>query len=177
MNRAVQTWSKPPMRRTRRPQSAAAMRLLSLFVLLFSLHSARGANMRAGVSRSVRNHSSPARTQEPPNTEESKTLELGQSVEREIAGGQKHHYEILLSEGQYMRVEIKPQGILLLPGSRRRARQQSHLLIPIRRERCPMATRRLAGLLMTFPRRLRTPRRSLFASTCHRSLTKRPLQT
>ena len=69
--------------------------------------------MRAGVSRSVRNHSSPARTQEPPNTEESKTLELGQSVEREIAGGQKHHYEILLSEGQYMRVEIKPQGINL----------------------------------------------------------------
>jgi len=40
-------------------------------------------------------------------------LELGKLIEREIVGGQKHSYTILLLEGQYMRVEIKPQGINL----------------------------------------------------------------
>ena len=69
--------------------------------------------MPAATSRSVQTQSSPARSRNTQIAQEIAALELGEPIEREIAGGQKHHYEILLSEGQYMRVEIKPQGINL----------------------------------------------------------------
>jgi CHAT domain-containing protein len=54
------------------------------------------------------------------NTQEITVLELGRTLERELSGGEKHSYQITLSEGQYMRVEIKEHGIevgvsLLLP--------------------------------------------------------------
>jgi CHAT domain-containing protein len=38
-------------------------------------------------------------------------LELDKVIERELAGGQKHGYQITLSEGQYARVSVDPQGI------------------------------------------------------------------
>jgi CHAT domain-containing protein/Tfp pilus assembly protein PilF len=44
------------------------------------------------------------------NTQEITTLELGKPIERELSGGQKHSYEIALTKGQYIRVEIRPQG-------------------------------------------------------------------
>lgn len=38
-------------------------------------------------------------------------LELGKPLERELAGGQRHKYQIALSEGQYMKVEIREKGV------------------------------------------------------------------
>jgi CHAT domain-containing protein/Tfp pilus assembly protein PilF len=38
------------------------------------------------------------------------TLELGKPVERELSGGQRHVYRIPVSEGQYLKVEIRPRG-------------------------------------------------------------------
>ncbi|MDT7778630.1 MAG: hypothetical protein QOC99_1142 [Acidobacteriota bacterium] len=38
------------------------------------------------------------------------TLELGKPVERELSGGQRHVYRIPVSEGQYLKVEIRPKG-------------------------------------------------------------------
>jgi hypothetical protein len=35
----------------------------------------------------------------------------GQSVERELAGGQKHSYQIALAEGQYLSVVVEQRGI------------------------------------------------------------------
>jgi CHAT domain-containing protein len=38
------------------------------------------------------------------------TLELGKPVERELSGGQGHVYRIPVSEGQYLKVEVRPKG-------------------------------------------------------------------
>jgi CHAT domain-containing protein len=38
------------------------------------------------------------------------TLELGKPVERELSGGQRHVYRIPVSEGQYLKVEVRPKG-------------------------------------------------------------------
>lgn len=46
-------------------------------------------------------------------TEPATLLEPDKSVEREVAGGMRHRYEIQLSAGQFMRVEIKPRDINL----------------------------------------------------------------
>ena len=46
-------------------------------------------------------------------TQEGTTLELGNPVERELSGGQKHIYHITVQEGHHVRVDIKPQGISL----------------------------------------------------------------
>jgi CHAT domain-containing protein len=45
------------------------------------------------------------------NQQESIPLELDKPIEREFAGGQRHKYQIALSQGQYMRVEIREKGI------------------------------------------------------------------
>src|SRR5262245_36263841 len=45
------------------------------------------------------------------NQEEITILEPGKLIERELAGGQKHKYQIPLSEGQYMKVEVREKGI------------------------------------------------------------------
>jgi len=65
---------------TRQGSSAPSrLRLGFLLVILFSLHSAQGANMPAAFSRSVQTQSLPARAQDTQITQEIKTLELGQS--------------------------------------------------------------------------------------------------
>lgn len=38
------------------------------------------------------------------------TLESGRPFERELSGGQRHVYRIPVSEGQYLKVEIRPRG-------------------------------------------------------------------
>lgn len=38
-------------------------------------------------------------------------LEAGKPIERELSGGQKHSYQIAISEGQFVRLEIRRQGI------------------------------------------------------------------
>src|SRR5262249_18889550 len=45
------------------------------------------------------------------NPEDTVTLELGKTVERELSGGQKHIYLLPLTAGQYAKVEIKEHGI------------------------------------------------------------------
>src|ERR1700722_2267709 len=45
------------------------------------------------------------------NQQESTPLELDKPMERELAGGQRHKYQIALTQGQFMRVEIKEKGI------------------------------------------------------------------
>ncbi len=53
------------------------------------------------------------------HAQEPAQLEPGQSVEREIAGGQTHTYQITLTAGQWMRVVVEQNGInvsLLLTG-------------------------------------------------------------
>ena len=38
------------------------------------------------------------------------TLESGKPAERELSGGQRHAYRIPVSEGQYLKVEVRPRG-------------------------------------------------------------------
>ncbi len=42
---------------------------------------------------------------------EARSLKLGEPVERELAGGQQHAYQITLSAGQYMNVVVEQRGI------------------------------------------------------------------
>jgi CHAT domain-containing protein len=44
------------------------------------------------------------------DTLEVTTLESGNLIERELSGGQRHVYRIPVSEGQYLKVEIRPKG-------------------------------------------------------------------
>lgn len=44
-------------------------------------------------------------------TEEATTLELNRAVERELAGGGRHTYQIALEEGQYIKIEVRQLGI------------------------------------------------------------------
>jgi CHAT domain-containing protein/Flp pilus assembly protein TadD len=39
------------------------------------------------------------------------TLEVGKPIERELRGGEKHAYPISLSEGQYLKLEVRSKGI------------------------------------------------------------------
>jgi CHAT domain-containing protein/Tfp pilus assembly protein PilF len=41
---------------------------------------------------------------------EDAALESGRPVERELSGGQRHVYRIPVSEGQYLKVEVRPRG-------------------------------------------------------------------
>ena len=45
------------------------------------------------------------------NDREISVLESGKPIERELAGGQRHGYEVALSEGEFIRVEIRPQSL------------------------------------------------------------------
>jgi CHAT domain-containing protein/Tfp pilus assembly protein PilF len=60
-------------------------------------------------------HHSPAAVFRPQQTEpaaqEATLLELNMSIDRELAGGQKHEYEVKLSEGQYAGLTIDQSGI------------------------------------------------------------------
>jgi CHAT domain-containing protein/Tfp pilus assembly protein PilF len=48
-----------------------------------------------------------------PNLQEVARLELGVALKRELAGRQKHTYEVELSAGQYLKIEIRQHGINL----------------------------------------------------------------
>ena len=45
------------------------------------------------------------------STSEVTTLELGKSVERELSGGQKHVYQLALTEGQYANITVEQRGV------------------------------------------------------------------
>ena len=52
----------------------------------------------------------PAPAVAPQQEEESTLLEPGKLIERDLSAGQKHRYQIALSAGQFMKVEIKDHG-------------------------------------------------------------------
>ena len=60
-------------------------------------------------SHTAQSNGSPQASEE--KQEEIIALELGKPIERELTGGQRHKYQIALSEGQYMKVEITEEGI------------------------------------------------------------------
>src|SRR5215472_17119664 len=45
------------------------------------------------------------------NAEDVTTLELGKPLVREIAGSQKHSYQIALARGEYARVVVEQRGV------------------------------------------------------------------
>ena len=54
----------------------------------------------------------PSRADKGAQNPETMTLPApGQSIERELAGGQKHSYQITLAEGQYLSVVVEQRGI------------------------------------------------------------------
>src|SRR5258708_28018800 len=79
--------------------------MLAVAVALCPLRPARGASpVQVG---SVPSTQPPAG--QPPS--EIAVLELGKPIERELGGGRRQSYQVTLSEGQYMKVEIREQGI------------------------------------------------------------------
>src|ERR1043166_746513 len=57
---------------------------------------------------------SPQPPTQPPALQSSQdvtTLELGKPIEREIAGSQKHAYQIALAEGEYANVTVRQRGV------------------------------------------------------------------
>src|SRR5215471_17475535 len=51
------------------------------------------------------------RPSEAQNAQDITTLELGKPIEREIAGSQKHSYQIALAQGEYANVIVKQRGV------------------------------------------------------------------
>ena len=79
---------------------------LLLLCLQFACTSkARALGQRAALSQPLKSNTKVEIPQEVT------TLELGKPIERELAGGQKHTYQVLLSEGQFLRIEIKQYSI------------------------------------------------------------------
>ena len=93
--------------------SRKSLRCTPLFLLiLLWVQCAYGPNAQAR-GRHPSPDQSPPRQQntEVQNTQEVTTLEPGQAVEREVAGGQEHSYKITLAEGQYASLIVEQRGI------------------------------------------------------------------
>ena len=87
------------------------LRLSLLLSLLLSPQAARGTDMRATTSHTPLMQTSASQANATSDSaQEIIALEAGKTVEREIAGGQRHVYRIPVSEGQYLKVEIRPRG-------------------------------------------------------------------
>ena len=101
-------------------------RPLLVFSLLLCLQCAPSANAQtmsdqlqfvmAGRKALLAGSDDKLKLVEPPrpeiqNTREITTLELGTPIERELAGGQEHDYQITLAEGQYAFVVVEQRGI------------------------------------------------------------------
>lgn len=85
---------------------------LPLFVsLLLALQSAFIPTTRAQTSQSpIAQTSTTQANTLAPDAQQVTTLESGDSATREISSGQRHVYRIPVSEGQYLKVEIRPRG-------------------------------------------------------------------
>src|SRR5215510_2005728 len=46
--------------------------------------------------------------------EQSTVLELGKPIERELAGGESHFYQLLLAEGQFLHAVVDQRGVNLI---------------------------------------------------------------
>ena len=100
-----------------RPNSPArkGLRLLPLLLLLLWIQFAPCPNAHAAGRRPSLAQSLPQQQNTgAQNLQETTTLEPGKPIERELAGEQKHGYQIMLAEGQYARVVVEQRGIDLV---------------------------------------------------------------
>src|SRR5438105_4291081 len=86
----------------RAPQKQSLHLALSLLLLLSTQYVCAPANAQT-----------PQPDGQQPASQEVTTLEPGKPVERELAGGRRHGYQIQLSEGQYLKIEVREHGISL----------------------------------------------------------------
>lgn len=98
------------VRRLSRP-ARRGLRLSLLLSLLLSPQAAHGTDIRATTSHTPLMQTSASQANATTDgAQEIIALEAGKTVEREIAGGQRHVYRIPVSEGQYLKVEVRPRG-------------------------------------------------------------------
>jgi CHAT domain-containing protein len=92
--------------------SREGLRLSSLLLLLLRINCVCVAQTWAAGDHQSSLRSQPQQhTVAAQDTLEVTTLEPGKLIERELSGGQRHVYRIPVSEGQYLKVEIRPQGM------------------------------------------------------------------
>lgn len=93
-----------------RPNRMSLLLLLSVSLLL-APQSAFITTMRAETPQTPFVQTSTTQANTPaPDAQQVTTLERGDSATREISGGQRHVYRIPVSEGQYLKVEVRPRG-------------------------------------------------------------------
>ncbi|MBA3806434.1 MAG: tetratricopeptide repeat protein, partial [Acidobacteria bacterium] len=80
--------------------------LLVLWIFAQSPNALASSARRSPVESSLQQQSAAAQS-----TQETTPLELGKPVERELSGGQKHIYQLALTEGQYANLTIEQRGI------------------------------------------------------------------
>ncbi|MBV8858359.1 MAG: CHAT domain-containing protein [Acidobacteria bacterium] len=81
-----------------------------LILLLLSAHNVCAARGRAVAFHISFAHSQQQGTAATQGAPEVTALEPGKPVERELSGGQRHVYRVPVSEGQFLKVEIRPRG-------------------------------------------------------------------
>ena len=85
------------------------IKALCLSALLLSL--ANPSFHRAPSNFTLRPNNLSSRLHQPRQDELAKSLKLNEPVERDLAGGNAHDYQITLSEGQYMRIVVEQRNI------------------------------------------------------------------
>ena len=106
---------EPPQRRW---TARVAFFLLASLFLLPSVASAAGAQL--GSTSNQTNASASASSQGENQVQE---LELGKPIERELAGGQHHTYQVTLASGQFLHAIVEPHSVpmtvtLFAPGAK-----------------------------------------------------------
>src|SRR5215813_7815179 len=79
--------------------------LLSLFLLMDTVARASAPSPRMPAQ------GSPGPNPIAQGEKDMRPLEPGKPIERELAGGQSHSYQITLTEGQYLRVVVEQRGV------------------------------------------------------------------
>ena len=77
----------------------SSLRLFLLLLASLAVQFAQAASVPAQADK------------EQQSTSEVTTLELGKPVERELSGGQKHVYQLALTEGQYANITVEQRGV------------------------------------------------------------------
>jgi CHAT domain-containing protein/Tfp pilus assembly protein PilF len=104
---------RPVASRLTRPgflsRSLCIMTVVAL-LMLSGMIASRGALAGRSRTTSAKSQQQPA-SQSPTTAAAATVLELGKPVERELAGGQSHSYQITLAEGQFVSVIVEQHGI------------------------------------------------------------------
>jgi CHAT domain-containing protein/Tfp pilus assembly protein PilF len=104
---------RPVASRLTRPgflsRSLCIMTVVAL-LMLSGMIASRGALAGRSRTTSAKSQQQPA-SQSPTTAAAATVLELGKPVERELAGGQSHNYQITLAEGQFVSVIVEQRGL------------------------------------------------------------------